>query len=97
MALSKNRDHHDRIKHIDLRHDFVRDGVANGSIELVLENVGTQDMAADVLTKALVRDKHTHATTLLGVAGAPSLSTNSNSTSRQERTSRAGVLEKSDQ
>lgn len=69
IALSKNPGHHDRTKHIDLRHHFVRDRVADGT--MVLEHVGTGDMAADVLTKALVREKHNHATTLLGVAGAP--------------------------
>jgi hypothetical protein len=69
IALSKNPGHHDRTKHIDLRHHFVRDRYADGTI--LLEHVGTQDMAADVLTKALVREKHNHTSTLLGVAGAP--------------------------
>ncbi len=69
IALSKNPGHHDRTKHIDVKHHFVRERVADGTI--TLEHVGTNDMAADVLTKALVRDKHNHTTALLGIGGAP--------------------------
>jgi hypothetical protein len=56
IALTKNPAYHSRTKHIDIRHHFIRDSVEVGDIEL--QYCATDDMVADVLTKALARDKH---------------------------------------
>jgi hypothetical protein len=55
IALAKNPVHHQRTKHIDVRHHFVREQVEIGSIQL--EYIPTTDMIADALTKALPRPK----------------------------------------
>jgi hypothetical protein len=70
IALSKNPEHHARSKHIDIRHHFIREQVAAGSINLVY--VPTEDMAADVLTKPLNRTKHFRMLDILGVTSASS-------------------------
>jgi transposase InsO family protein len=66
IALTKNPAYHSRTKHIDIRHHFIRDSVEVGDIEL--RYVATDDMAADVLTKALARDKHEKHTAALGLS-----------------------------
>jgi hypothetical protein len=50
IALAKNDVHHQRTKHIAIRHHFVRERVASGDVVLVW--VPTGKMVADVLTKA---------------------------------------------
>ena len=65
IALSKNPEYHSRTKHIDVKHHFVRQCVENGSLTLAF--VGTNEMAADILTKALSRDKHQQCMSLIGV------------------------------
>eukprot|EP00112_Aurelia_sp_Birch-Aquarium-sp1_P025966 Seg893.3 transcript_id=Seg893.3/GoldUCD/mRNA.D3Y31 product="Copia protein" protein_id=Seg893.3/GoldUCD/D3Y31 len=51
IAMSKNPKYHVRTKHIDIKHHFIRDKVENG--ELLLKYCPTNDMIADMLTKAL--------------------------------------------
>ena len=65
IALTKNPEHHARSKHIDIRHHFVREQVAVGTI--TVDYVPTEDMVADVLTKALPRDKHHKLISMMGV------------------------------
>ena len=65
IALTKNPAYHSRTKHIDIRHHFIRDSVEVGDIEL--QYCATNDMVADVLTKALARDKHEQHNDTLGV------------------------------
>jgi hypothetical protein len=45
-----------RSKHIDVRHHFIRDHVAKK--ELAVNYMSTHDLPADVLTKALNKEKH---------------------------------------
>jgi hypothetical protein len=56
IALAKNPKHHSRTKHIDVQHHFIREKVETELIEL--KYCPTQDMVADVLTKALAKDRH---------------------------------------
>lgn len=49
--LAENPVFHNRTKHIDVRHHFVREILDAGC--LTISHVATEDMAADVLTKAL--------------------------------------------
>ena len=64
IALAKNPVHHARTKHIDVQHHFVREKVERGLIRL--EYCPTEDMMADVLTKALARDKHERLRKMMG-------------------------------
>ena len=56
IALSKNPTQHARTKHIDIQHHFVREQVEEGNVKL--EYCPSEDMVADVMTKALGRIKH---------------------------------------
>jgi hypothetical protein len=56
IALAKNPKHHSRTKHIDVQHHFIREKVDMEVIEL--KYCPTQFMVADVLTKALAKDRH---------------------------------------
>ena len=51
IAVSKNPEHHGKMKHLSLRLFWLRDVVDDGLI--VPAFVATKDMAADIFTKAL--------------------------------------------
>ena len=53
IAISKNDVHHNRTKHIDIRHHFIRDAIAQGIV--TLQYVPSEDQLADILTKSLGR------------------------------------------
>jgi hypothetical protein len=51
INLTNNLVQHARTKHIDIRHDFIRDHQQKGDI--CIESVGTEDQLADIFTKPL--------------------------------------------
>jgi hypothetical protein len=51
LSVAKNPEHHGRMKHLDLRFYWLRDEVDKGMINVV--HLPTDEMPADVLTKAL--------------------------------------------
>ena len=53
IALSKNYGFHERTKHFGIRHHFIREKVLAGEIQL--KYCPTNEMVADMLTKALGR------------------------------------------
>ena len=53
IQVSKNPEHHGRMKHLDLAHYWLRDEVSKGSIQV--EYVPTQEQLADIFTKPLPR------------------------------------------
>jgi hypothetical protein len=53
IQLIKNPVFHDRSKHIDTRHHFIREYVADGRV--AVEHIGTTNQLADILTKSLGR------------------------------------------
>ena len=55
INISKNPVNHSRTKHIDVRHHFLRDHVANGKIELIF--VPTEYQLADIFTKPLAEER----------------------------------------
>jgi hypothetical protein len=55
-----------RSKHIDVRFHVIRDAAANGLIRL--EYVRTDDMTADIMTKALPKETFQHHVRGLGMA-----------------------------
>ena len=48
IKIANNPVQHNRTKHIDIRHHFLRDHVANGDIALT--HVGTMAQLADIFT-----------------------------------------------
>nr|GEY00352.1 copia protein [Tanacetum cinerariifolium] len=54
IDLSKNPVQHSRTKHIEIRHDFLRDNVQKGNISI--EKVASEDNIADILIKPLKRE-----------------------------------------
>ena len=50
IALAKDPVHHERTKHIDIKHHFLRDHIIKQNIKL--SYVNTADNVADLLTKA---------------------------------------------
>jgi hypothetical protein len=54
ISLMKNPTQHVLTKHIDVQHHFVRERVENG--EVTFEYCSTEDMVANVLTKALAKE-----------------------------------------
>lgn len=65
IALAKNPVAHARTKHIDVQHHFIRQQVACDAV--TLQYCPTAEMWADVLTKALPRDKHMVCVQALGL------------------------------
>src|SRR5258707_12957563 len=65
IALTKNIKDHGKIKHIDIRHHYIRELVKSGSIQM--EQVPSSNNLADMFTKALSRDHHHHLLTKLNI------------------------------
>ena len=55
IAMTRNPQFHGRAKHIDIKHHFIREQVSRGKVQL--EYCPTAEMTADILTKALSREK----------------------------------------
>ena len=58
IALTKNTKDHGKVKHIDIRHHYIRDLLKSGAI--TLEQVSSADNLADIFTKPLPQDHHHH-------------------------------------
>ena len=65
LQVAKNPQHHGRMKHLDLRYYWLRSTVDEGKISLFY--IPTAEMPADVMTKALGRNKLDYARELLGL------------------------------
>ena len=51
IAVTRNPEHHGRMKHLDVRHFWLRDVVKAGVIDV--RYISTKDMPADIMTKSL--------------------------------------------
>jgi hypothetical protein len=56
IALTKNTRDHGKVKHIDIRHHYIRELLQSGTI--AMEQVSSADNLADIFTKPLPRDHH---------------------------------------
>lgn len=65
IALSKNEKFKRRTKHVDVKYHWLRELAAKK--ELIIRYIPTNDMIADVMTKALTPIKHGNFCTLLGL------------------------------
>jgi hypothetical protein len=65
IALSKNSRDHGKVKHIDIRHHYIRDLLKSNAI--LIEQVSSTDNLADLFTKPLPRDQHHRLVTALRI------------------------------
>ena len=56
IALTKNTKDHGKVKHIDIRHHYIRELLKSGTI--AVEQVSSADNLADLFTKPLPHDTH---------------------------------------
>jgi hypothetical protein len=68
IAVAKNPEHHNRMKHIENRMHFLRDCVQNGNISI--RWVPSKDNLADFLTKPLPKDQHHRLRSMAGILPA---------------------------
>jgi len=55
ISLSKNPTLHSRAKHIEIKHQFIRDHVQNDIVDL--QFVPTDEQLADIFTKSLTEER----------------------------------------
>jgi hypothetical protein len=65
ITLAENPIHHARTKHLDIQLQFVRDHIERNTVKL--QYCPTDDMLADIMTKALARDRHAKLCMLIGM------------------------------
>jgi len=56
LSLAENPEFHQRTKHIDVKHHFIREHITTGVIDLWY--IASSEMAADGLTKPLTAANH---------------------------------------
>ena len=66
IALSKNPVHHERSKHIAMRHHFLREKVEDHSVKL--DFIPSADNLADMFTKALPQPAFEHLKEQIGIS-----------------------------
>lgn len=65
IRLVKNPEFHKRTKHIDVRYHFIREKFNDGLFKL--EHVSTDEMVADIFTKALPKIRFEYLRTMMGI------------------------------
>lgn len=65
IRLTKNPEFHKRTKHIDVRYHFIRENYEKGYFDL--HHVSTNEMMADLFTKALPRVRFEYLRTSIGI------------------------------
>ena len=65
IALSRNPVFHDRSKHIDVKFHYIRECVEENRVQL--QSIRTEEQLADILTKALGRERFCELRSRLGV------------------------------
>jgi hypothetical protein len=73
IALTKNTKDHGKVKHINIRHHYIRELLKAGTI--ATEHVSSTDNLADLFTKPLARDHHHRLSrhSILNKSGLPSV------------------------
>ena len=66
IALTKNTKDHGKVKHIDIRHHYIRELIRSEAIKM--EYVSSTDNLADIFTKPLPRDQHHRILKALNIA-----------------------------
>ena len=65
LKLVKNPEFHARTKHIDVQYHYVREALEDGLLDLAY--IPTSEMAADIFTKPLQKEKFQYCLFLLGL------------------------------
>jgi hypothetical protein len=65
ISISHHPEFHSRTKHIDIAYHFLRDLIANGTLDTIYVN--TLENLADLFTKGLPRQRHEDLTYRIGV------------------------------
>ena len=68
ICIAKNPQFHGRTKHIEIKYHFTRDQVNIGTIDL--QYCRTEDMIADIFTKALLKEKFIKLRDMAGIKPA---------------------------
>ena len=68
MKLAENPQFHNRTKHIDIGYHFIQDTLAAG--EIVVQDLPTADMVAEIMTKPLPSEKHKEHSGAMGLQSA---------------------------
>ena len=63
--MARNPVSHNRTKHIDIQHHYVREAVRDNVI--VLKHCSSKEMIADILTKPLHRGQFTYLRDMMGL------------------------------
>ncbi|CAL8132939.1 unnamed protein product [Prunus armeniaca] len=71
IAMARNPVHHQKIRHISRKFHFIREAIQAKEIELIY--CKTEDQIADILTKALPKDRFVRLRSLLGVKSTKGL------------------------
>lgn len=65
ISLTENTSGHSRIKHLDVKHHWIRDAVA--ADEILVQYIPSEENLADIFTKALARPQHEKLVKLMGL------------------------------
>ena len=65
IQLAHNTTHHARTKHLEIQLHFIRNHIEQETMSLTY--YPTEDMIADIMTKALARDRHAKLMELMGL------------------------------
>jgi hypothetical protein len=71
LDLARNARFSQKTKHIDIKYHFIRDHIQTGDV--ILEYLRTDDMTADILTKALPKASFNHLRAKLGIKSIKNL------------------------
>jgi hypothetical protein len=69
IKLAKNPEYHDKTKHIDIRHHYIRRLVETGCV--VLDHVSDPKQPADLLTKSVARETFLSKRHIMGMENPP--------------------------
>lgn len=65
IQLIENPKFHEQNKHIDIQANFIHEQVQAKEVKILF--CPTFDMAIDIFTKSLIKDKHSHCVHLMGL------------------------------
>jgi hypothetical protein len=68
-SITSNNVYHTRTKHIDIKYHYIREKIANATINV--NEVNTKNDLADICTKALPREQHNFLADRLGLIDIP--------------------------
>ena len=74
VNLAHHSTSHERTKHIDIKHHYIRQEIRDGNIRVIY--CPTRDMTADIMTKPLNFELHSRCVQMMGLKTIPTIVTN---------------------